>query len=104
MTAKIVSVKPRWWDDDTFQVELRPHPHHHDDWEVFTMDGAHVGTVTRYEGSLDRKIAGTRLRSPGKWRTLWAYRSPDSRVTMWEQYSRADCIRSLVDTHRRRAS
>lgn len=100
-TEKIVTIKPRWWDDATFQVKLSPHAHHPDEWEVFTLDGSHVGTVTRYEGSLDRKLAGTRLRSPGKRRTLWAYRSPGSGYTMWEQYSRADCIRSLVDSHRR---
>lgn len=68
-----------------------------DEWEV-RFDGKIVGYVSRYTGSLDRRIphGGRHLLQPGKRRILWSYRSDYRGRSMNDQVSRADCVRALV--------
>lgn len=98
---KTVTLKPVWWDDAYPTFTLKPRKFGTDQWEAFTPDGTWIGTVTRYTGSIDTKISGTRLRHEGVRRTLWAYCRPGSNYTMWEQVSRADCLRRLFREHQR---
>lgn len=93
---KVVTVKARLGDPGDLTVTLRPRRYGSDEWEVYA-EGAWVGTLSRYTGSLDRPTGpGNRLRRPGKRRTLWACTDPDG-FRRNQQYSRADCIRILLD-------
>lgn len=99
---KVVTVKSPWWDGEAYpEFTLKPRQFGRDDWEVFLPDGTWLGTVGRYTGSIDTKIAGTRLRHEGVRRTLWSYLRPGSRYTMFEQESRAECLRRLYREHER---
>lgn len=72
-------------------------------WEVFADDGSYLGTVTRYTGSIDRRIphGGRHLRAPGKDRTLWSYQGPEvDRRALTKQTSQATCLRALLDYRR----
>jgi len=102
---KTVKVASPWWDGGEYpEFTLKPQQFGSDSWEAFTPDGTWIGTVTRYTGSIDTKISGTRLRHQGVRRTLWAYKRPGSQYTMWEQESRAYCLRRLYTEHKRGAS
>ena len=99
--AKRVVIAKRWWDDATHEVDLIESKFGNDEWEVYLPDGTWIGTVGRYTGSLDRRIAGTRLRHPGKRRTLWHEQGTSYDRAFYGQVSRADCIRTLIREHER---
>ena len=98
-------IKPRAYEHHPERiVHVIPHQFGKDEVEVYLPDGTWLGTVARYTGSIDTKIKGTRLRREGKRRTLWSYRTAHGSVySMHGQTSRADCIRSLLDSHARRS-
>jgi len=94
--AKVVKIKPRFWETETIEVTLRPTKFSNgDEWEVYDAKGTWVGTISRYSGSLDRQAG--RLRIPGKERILWSEKRAGSRYTMWDNVSRADAIRALLN-------
>lgn len=100
---KRITIKTRAWESEPErQVDLIPHEFASDEWEVYLPDGAWIGTVGRYTGSLDRKIKGTRLRHPGKRRTLWYVQGTHKHSRpLYGQVSRADCTRVLIRDHER---
>lgn len=82
-------------------VDVIPHEFAESDVEVYHPDGTWLGTISRYHGSLDRKVG--RQRVPGKRRVLWSYRTAHRGVYgMYGQVSRADCIRDLLSAYERR--
>ena len=92
-----------WTKDEVIEVTLTPAPYGSDEWRVF-HDGKFIGTVGKYQGTLDRPISrGSRIVTRGKRRTLWHYASPRPEKgeyavgrALFDQYSRADCLRSLI--------
>ena len=107
---KELRVPLRSWESerDRIVVWIRPTRHGHDAWDVFAdPEGARpLGEVSKYTGTLDRPIRrGARIVHRGKERALWSYRAartegdPHPRG-VFGNYSRADCIRSLVANDR----
>lgn len=104
---KPLVVKARWWETGSDRTFLTKKRHSYTEGydagtEVYLPDGTWLGTVEKYTGSLDRKYAGSRLRHPGKRRTLWSYQGPGEGRPMFGQVSRADCIRALAREHEQR--
>lgn len=100
--SKTIRLRRYSWDpDELVEVELVPDKYTPDRrWEVRQGDAV-LGTVGRYEGSLDRKIMGTRLRQPGKRRTLWSSKNPERDARTNHSYtSRAEAIRDLFNHQR----
>lgn len=101
MAETVVTIRPRVWESERFAptttVTLTP-AKFDGTWEV-RHDGRLLGRVVRYTGSHDRKIAGTRLRSAGRRRTLWAATTPNGHTDYWREHdTRADAIRVLLNT------
>lgn len=98
--AKVI--KKLWWDnepDRTVWLERTNEGDFMPQWDVWTKEtgGEKLGSVTRFESTIDTRIAGTRLSRQGKRRTLWA--EPGQ---LWQkEYSMAAVIRRLLEEHRR---
>lgn len=110
---KTITVKQPWWSsDEPFEVVLVPRKHYTEAYKDKEHDvhlpdadgnpGVWLGSVEKYEGSIDTKIKGTRLRHEGKRRTLWKKQGPGETRGSYQHESRAEVIRSLKDEYDRR--
>lgn len=102
---KVIRLR-RWsWEPESeIEVTLRPSKYSDAEWHVL-LDGKDIGRVDRYTGSLDRKYKGSRLRHPGKRRTLWSVRGPGKDdYGLYGYVSRAEAIRWLLSGHENRQS
>lgn len=97
--AKLKVIRPRWWESATELVYLDPLPASPTGdraFNVYAVDGTHLGRIESYISSIDTKIAGTRLVRHGKRRTFWS-----TGQHYWKYHpSQASAIRELLDERR----
>ena len=92
--SSTIRIREHSWDpESTIELDMEKLERWDDRWRI-SYEGKVLGEVSRYTGSLDRKIG--RLRWPGKQRTLWAaYPDGDGRGS-YEHVSRAEAIRWML--------
>lgn len=88
-----------WKPEDVVTLWLAEEPNtaHQTTWAVYDVEegGEPLGYLTRYSGSLDRKVG--RLRVQGKQRTLWSTSQDRLGGNYWQQdVSAADALRRLL--------
>ena len=95
---RVIKMRRRGYDPQSVievtLVKRKSHSENYDNGDDVYVDGKHLGSVSPYTGSLDRKAG--RLRIPGKRRRLWSSRYAASNRPTFGHVSRAEAIRWML--------